>query len=130
MPPRLASALQGLMDDYNELDFLPSLLAKLLSELAGFYANIPLQLRMISGEIAILTTKLVILSQRMHSADLSLFFDDVKMLIKPLKHLSVHLSQMVAALLAGPQRKGMNHKMDILSDNQRPFYSKTNFKQA
>lgn len=56
------------MKGNTSLDSLPSLYAKLLSELAGLYTSVPQALRMIHEEIATVTNKLFFLSLRIDSA--------------------------------------------------------------
>lgn len=73
------------MECHDNLDFFPFLYAKWLSQLAGPYAYILQELRMIRGGIAKLAKRLFLLSlflsfslsRRMGNADLS--FDDMQM---------------------------------------------------
>lgn len=71
---------------------------------------------MIREEIALTTNDLVSLSHRMESSDL--IFDDIRMLLVPLKYRSVCLSQEMDTRL--PSRPAMNRKMDISTDDKGP----------
>lgn len=77
----LSSSLQGLTEDHDDLEFLPSLLAQLLSQLKGPYGSVLQAQRIVREEITNFTKDLVSfsLSQRKYIADLTV--DDFTMLL-------------------------------------------------
>lgn len=88
--PCLPYSFQIMMEDHDDLDFLPSLYAEMLSKLAGLYDSVPQKLQIIRGEIVKLTDELVALSQLMDRADLT--FDGIKMSFNLLQHRFICLS--------------------------------------
>lgn len=60
--PRLTFSLKGLINDHEGLYFLLAMPVELLSQLTSFYVSVPQERRIIRGESAKLTNKLVSLS--------------------------------------------------------------------
>lgn len=76
--PRLPFSIQWLLEDHGCLDLLLYLNTELPCQLAGLYASVIREVRMIVWVIAKLANRrLVTLVQRMDSADLT--FDDTRM---------------------------------------------------
>lgn len=121
-PPSL---LQELIEENTGSDILPSLYDELLFQLAGTYPSVHQKLRMIRGEIAKRTCKLVSLSQRNINADLT--FDDIQMLLNLLKNRSFCLSLELNAQLEVPPRSAIDGNMDIPPGDHVPTDSNTNF---
>lgn len=113
------------MEKHIGSDFLPFLYAKPLSQVVRPHASVPLKLRVISRVIAILTIKLVSISQQRDGADLTL--DDICMLSNPLKYRSILLSQTKNGCLEEPFCPAINHRMDIINDDHGPTDSSSSY---
>lgn len=109
--PPLPSSLLGLMENHDSFDFLPSHYAELLSKLAKLYSNEHQELKIMREEINKLKIKLVSLSQRMVSADLTI--EDIPLLLELLKNRSTFLSQEVDAQLERPPSSAKGRKIYI-----------------
>lgn len=109
--PFLPSSLQSLLKVHDSLDSLPSLHAKLLSQLPGLYCRIPQNLQILRRDMTKLTKKFVYLSLWIDSADISLH--DIGMSLDLLNHCSTRLFQKVVARLKEPFRPATDRKMEI-----------------
>lgn len=89
----------GLIEKQDDLDFLSSILSKLLSSLAGPNACVKQEQILLSGEIAKLKNSTVSLSQQTESSDLTI--DDIYVSLGLHKYCSICFSQKVDASLKG-----------------------------
>lgn len=116
------------MEENTGFNFTTSLYAELLSQLAGSYANVPQELRVIRGEISELTNKTASLSEPVDSADL--IFDTIRVLLDLLKHSFDRLFPKVDDELEGPSRQAIDQRMDISTGDHGPIDPCTNNRRS